>query len=229
MADIFRLQNEDGSPGNWAYFSQKKGDIVDAGTDEQEATRLAAEDSPKTTIAAALAGDTSAAVPPRDEAPLQSGSEGTSQGSAASVGSAADSGDAVSDNGPILSSVQSAPANSTEIVKVVPDKPARPPLSPAFIKKVVDQLGRNTTNISIELERFLFKQFGFTTDELAEDDADVEIIKMGWDAIWQSYLAGKEPPLWMILAFGYSCATARLIASAKRIEKKESLDDAKTD
>jgi hypothetical protein len=223
MADIFRLNNDDGSPGNWAYFSDVKGDIIDAGTDEQAARAMAAKEGPTTTIAQALAGDASTSPKPITETPNAPVSSGS--GNDVSVPSVGDSSaSSYSPFGPIIS--------ATEVIQPKPatpptEKPAKAPLSPVFIKKLVEQLGRNTTNISIEFERFIFKLTGYTTEELAEDDADVEIIRMGWDAIWQSYLAGKDPPLWMILAFGYSCTTMRLISSAKRIEKKESKDDAK--
>lgn len=214
MADIFRLKNDDGTDGNWAYFSDSKGDIVDAGADEQAAKELAAKDGPKTTIASALAGDTPAQTPKTDAPTSGSSNEGAS----ATVPSVPSVPSSDAPSGPILSLIPGGQESKPETKH---EKPARPPLSPVFIKKLVEQLGRNTTNITIEFERFIFKLTGYTTEELAEDDADVEIIRMGWDAIWQSYLAGKDPPLWMILAFGYSCTTMRLIASAKRIEKKE--------
>jgi hypothetical protein len=199
MTDIFRLKKEDGTDGNWAYFSNTKGDIVDAGTDETEARRLAEDDSPTTTIASALANDT----PVLDNH------------------SVADSSSPVLDSGGLADSQVTPPSQPVAPVPApAPEKPKRPPLSPAFLKKIVEQLGRNTTNMSLELERFLIKQFGFTTEELAEDDPDVEIIKMGWDCMWQSYLAGAEPPIWVILTFGYSCATVRLISSAKKIKQE---------
>lgn len=225
MADIFRMPREDGTPGDWCYFSESKGDIVSVGTDEQEAKRLAELDAPKTTIATALAGDSSAA---KTEAPAEAmagGSDGSPVLPSSSGNSAVDDGD--SGPGPILGarSEISAPVVAKP---AEPEKPARPPLSPVFIKKLVAQLGANTTNMSIEFERFMIARFGYTTAELAEDDDDVEIVRMGWDAIWQSYLQGKEPPLWLILAFGYSCVTVRLIASAKRVEKKVDKDAIET-
>lgn len=222
MADIFRLKNEDGTDGNWAYFSETKGDIVDCGQDEQEARARADKDSPKTTIAQALANDASTTKPAAET--TEPGNENSVDSSSQSI--SVDSGK--SSSGPIESpSLVVIPGGKEPEKKAeaTPEKPARSPLSPVFIKKLVEQLGRNTTNISIEFERFIFKLTGYATEELAEDDADVEIIRMGWDAIWQSYLAGKDPPLWMILAFGYSCTTVRLIASAKRIEKREKEND----
>lgn len=224
--DIFRLKNEDGTDGEWAYFSESKGDIVNVGMDEQVAQQRAAADGPKTTIAQALANDTSTSKPLAHESNQTVDTK------------ASDSSSSKSDNDPVTSVGASGssytlipPLQSSQEQKtiVTEAKPARPPLSPVFIKKLVEQLGRNTTNISIEFERFVFKLTGYTTEELAEDDADVEIIRMGWDAIWQSYLAGKDPPLWMVLAFGYSCTTMRLVASAKRIEKKVREDGDTTD
>ena len=206
-ADIFRTTNPDGTSGNWQYFSETKGDIVDAGTDEALAREMAEKDSPSTTIADCLASDSGPAT--------------------ANV--------VAIDGMPILPDLQAAervseptiplpkmepPKQQTALVSA---KPTRPPLSPAFVKKIVEQLGRQTTNLSIELERYLFRVFGFVTEELAEDDDDVQIIKLGWDAIWQEQLAGHDPPLWMILAFGYSCVTARLVVMAKREKKKEQL------
>lgn len=216
--DIFRVKNEDGSDGNWAYFSESKGDIVNVGTDEQEAKRLAELDGPKTTIATALAGDTSAPPPQEEKTPVDVGGNGDNASSVDVVSDAEDSRPSV------LLDTRSEISAPVVAKPEEPAKPARPPLSPVFIKKLVAQLGSNTTNMTIEFERFMIARFGYTTEELAEDDDDVEIVRMGWDAIWQSYLQGKDPPLWMILAFGYSCVTVRLIANAKKTEKKGDKD-----
>jgi hypothetical protein len=165
---------------------------------------LASKDSPRTTIADALSNDTPP-LPKNDIA----------------VSAATSSG---SDSDRILP-VISAEAKSLSVnPPVVP--PKKSAFSPALIKKIVEQAGRNSTNISIELERFLIKQFGFSTQELSEDDPDVEMVKLGWDCLWQSYLENREPPVSLILAFGYSCITVRLIATAKRIPKKEESKDA---
>ena len=59
---------------------------------------------------------------------------------------------------------------------------------------------------------------GKTTSK--QDDADVELLTLGWELQWEYWLAGKEPPAWALIAFGQVCVTARLLASAKKMEKE---------
>ena len=196
MAKLYRIPNDDGTEGNWQYFSEKTGAIVDAGPDEALAQAMADDDGPSTTIADALEG-----LP--DEAP-QSTPE-------------LESGDGL--EGPEESAVVPVRATRTS-GETKPD--GKPNLSPQFIRKIKEKLAAGTTTISVELERFLIARFGYTTEELSEDDSDVEMVKLGWQLQWELWMAGKEPPAWMILAFGYSCITLRLIASAKKKEKEAS-------
>jgi hypothetical protein len=207
MVDIFRLKDANGVEGNWAYFSESKGEIVDAGKDEQAAKEAAEKDSPKATIASALAHDTATPTPSSFVAGDNSSTNHSDEVSKPS--------ETVKETSTIQLNKPSAP----DVDNVKPVK-KRAPFSPALLKKIVDSFGRNVTNISVELERFLIKQFGFSTEELSEDDPDVELVKLGWDCICQSYMEGSEPPISLIMAFGYSCVTVRLITSAKRMEKK---------
>jgi hypothetical protein len=194
MAKIYQIPNDDGTPGNWQYFSEKTGAIVDAGPDEALAQAMADDDGPTTTIAGALEG-----LPDDQETATEVESN---------------DGLAEPDDSPAI------PVRPTRTAGAK-DPDGKPTLSPQFVRKIKEKLAAGTTTISVELERFLIARFGYATEELSEDDSDVEMVKLGWQLQWELWMAGKEPPAWMILAFGYSCITLRLIASAKKKEKEE--------
>jgi hypothetical protein len=100
----------------------------------------------------------------------------------------------------------------------------RPALSPQFIAKIKERAASGCAEIGIELERFMIARFGFSTEEMEDDDPDFELLKLGWELQWGYWLAGKEPPAWVLIAFGQVCCTLRLIATAKRIPKKDKED-----
>jgi hypothetical protein len=206
MAKLYRVPGVDGVLGNWQYFSEREGVIIDAGPDEDIA-RTMAEAEGEITIANVLE-----ASKPQDEGATES-KQSKSEGKAsdekpdrlASAGP---------ENGPQAIALVSTNAKGDEVKK-------RPPISPQFLRKIKERAASGSAEVSTELERFLFKRFGFTTDELDDDDPDVELLKLGWELQWEYWLAGKEPPAWALILFGQVCVTARLIASAKRIPRKE--------
>jgi hypothetical protein len=206
MSDVFRMRDNDGNEtADWAYYSESKGEIVNVGQDEAKARELATNDSPTTTIQDVLANDTA--------------SQATNS-QPSSDSNSSDNRDSVSDT----PSVAPRPVALAPVIPPVNTPPKKSAFSPAMLKKIVETAGKNSTNITIEFERFMFKQFGYTTQELAENDDDVEMVRLGWDCLWNSYLENKEPPIGLILLFGYSCVTMRLIASAKKMPKKEVID-----
>lgn len=195
MGKPYQVKDESGATsGNWFFFSEKAGDVIDAGPDKETADALAAAENGSATIADALEGKEDAiketTVSDRKEAK--------------------NGGDRLS---------PSAVPETTDITTSDNAK-KRPPISPQFLRKIKEKAATGTASISIELERFAIQYLGFTTEELDEDDPDVELLVLGWELQWEYWLAGKEPPAWALIAFGQVCVTARLLASAKRKEKK---------
>ena len=205
MAKVFQLDKEDGTKGPWQFFSEKVGAIIDAGYDEGKAQQMADGEAPGISIAAALE-DTRETGDPENENDVDAIPE-----------------DAEADG---LEGTQDAPAksfpNANRPTAAPPvEKPRRTSsLTPAFIKKLKANLAAGTTNLSVELERFLINRFGFTTEELTEDDYDVEMLRMGWELQFEYWLADRDPPAWLIILFGQMCITLHLIATAKRKEIK---------
>jgi hypothetical protein len=202
MGTIYRNDNGDGTFSPWSFFSEKSGKILEFESEDAAKTALEAE-GPAQSISSALGGNDDV-----EESDAQT------------------SEDDGTDNNP--SGEPAEPEDSESLAPTArkrgrPRKSAAPEptsvLSAAFVKKIKERLASGTATISVELERYLIGRFGFSTEEIDEDDPDVEILKMGWAALWESYLAGKEPPWWLLVAFGHCCITVRLIASAKRKEK----------
>jgi hypothetical protein len=200
MATIYRNDLGGGKFSPWSYFSESQGKILEFETEATAQAALAAE-GPAKSISSALGGI-------KDEAETTSTEDdGADDESGA--------GATESENPESLAS----PARK----RGRPRKPVAPEpkcvLSAAFVKKIKERLAGGTASLSVELERWLIARFGFTTEDLDDDDPDVEILKMGWEALWESYLAGREPPAWLLICFGHTCITVRLIANAKRKEK----------
>ena len=189
MGKPYQVKDESGNVGNWFFFSEKAGDVIDAGPDKETADALAAAEGGDSTIADALEGK-------QDEI-----SQVTDTGN---VPKKEDSGGGLARGGA-----------KTDGVTTSPEPSKRPALSPQFLRKIKEKAASGSASISIELERFLIARFGFTTEDMEEDDADVELLTLGWELQWEYWLAGKEPPAWALIAFGQVCVTARLLASAK--------------
>jgi hypothetical protein len=207
MSAIYRLPRENGTFSPWSYYSESRGSILEFESEEAAKESLAAE--VPANISTILGGQ---------DAETNDGESDDS------------SDDAPEAAGPIRpqseqrSSVVAAPKRGRprKVIEVEPEEDDTPsPLSAAFIRKLKDRLASGTATISVELERFLIKRYGFTTEELDDDDEDVDLIKMGWAAMWESLLKGKAPPWWLLVSFGHVCVTARLIAMAKRSEPKQ--------
>lgn len=195
MGKPYQVKGEDGSPsGNWFFFSEKAGDVIDAGPDKETADALAASEDGQSTIADALEGKEDAiqetTIPDRKETE--------------------NSGNRLSPSG----------EPETTGIATGDNTKKRPPISPQFLRKIKEKAATGTASISIELERFAIQFLGFSTEELDEDDPDVELLVLGWELQWEYWLAGKEPPAWALIVFGQVCVTARLLASARRKEKK---------
>ena len=185
--------------GNWFFFSEKAGEVIDAGPDEEIALTLAGTDGSEATIAEALEGKT------LNEDDIKSTLSETTRETT--------NKDSNEDR---LPQPRGAP-DGTPPSDVTRRSPA---LSPQFLRKIKEKAASGTASISIELERFAISRLGLTTEELAEDDPDVELLVLGWQLQWEYWLAGKEPPAWVLILFGQVCVTTRLLASAKRKEKK---------
>ena len=194
MGKPYQVKDENGNAGNWFFFSEKAGDVIDAGPDKETADALAAAEDGNATIADALEGKADA---------IQ---ETT-----------------VSDRKEAKDSPNGLPgSDKPSPTDIIPSDNAkrRPAISPQFLRKIKEKAASGSASISIELERFLIRYIGFTTDEMDEDDPDVELLVLGWELQWEYWLAGKEPPAWALIAFGQVCVTARLLASAKKTEKE---------
>jgi hypothetical protein len=209
MAKLYRVPGVDGVLGNWQYFSEREGVIIDAGPDEDIA-RTMAEAEGEITIANVLEAS-KPTVLEQDKAETSNEGEPKpkrkEQDPIRLQGGGADAR-------PSTTTLVPTDTKGDEVKK-------RPPISPQFLRKIKERAASGSAEVSTELERFLFKRFGFTTDELDDDDPDVELLKLGWELQWEYWLAGKEPPAWALILFGQVCVTARLIASAKRIPRKE--------
>ena len=183
MGKPYQIKDESGAiGGNWFFFSEKAGDVIDAGPDKDTADALAAAEDVIATIADALEGKEDAiqetTIPDRKEEK--------------------DSGDRLSpSSGPSTTDI----ASSDNTKK-------RPPISPQFLRKIKEKAATGTASISIELERFAIQFLGFSTEELDEDDPDVELLVLGWELQWEYWLAGKEPPAWALIVFGQVCNRA---------------------
>lgn len=204
MGKPYQVKDETGKPGNWFFFSERAGDVIDAGPDKETADALAASEGNDSTIAQALEGQADAiketTVPDRKEEK--------------------DSGNGLAVREQSTSTDLPPSDNAKK----------RPALSPQFLRKIKEKAASGSATISVELERFLIARFGFTTEDLDEDDPDVELLRLGWELQWEYWLAGKEPPAWALIAFGQVCCTVRLIASAERKPSKpESVEEIKPD
>lgn len=212
MAKLYRVPDANNVLGNWQYFSERAGIIIDAGPDEDIA-RAMAESEGEVTIADVLE-TVKPPVSDEDEAEDKTNSgEPKPQRKKPDTDGLASPG---ADSGP--SSVTLVSAKPEEVKK-------RPPISPAFLRKIKERAASGSAEIGVEFERYLIARFGFTTEELDDDDPDVELLKLGWELQWEYWLAGKEPPAWALIVFGQACVTARLIASAKRKPKKENTNE----
>ena len=194
MGKPYQVKDENGNAGNWFFFSEKAGDVIDAGPDKETADALAAAEDGNATIADALEGKADAI----QETTVSDRKE------------AKDSG------GGLSGSDKSSPTD----ISLSDNTKKRPAISPQFLRKIKEKAASGSASISIELERFLIRYIGFTTDEMDEDDPDVELLVLGWELQWEYWLAGKEPPAWALIAFGQVCVTARLLASAKKMERE---------
>lgn len=194
MGKPYQVKNEGGSPsGNWFFFSERAGDVIDAGPDKEIAETMADDDIGTETIATVLEGKEDAV----QQATIVS-----------DVSKAKDSGSGL----PLARVETNGSANSSDTKK-------RPAISPQFLHKIKEKAASGTASVTIELERFLIGLTGFSTEDLDEDDPDVELLILGWELQWEYWLAGKEPPAWALILFGQVCVTVRLIASAKQKEK----------
>lgn len=189
MGKPYQVKDEAGNPGNWFFFSEKAGDVIDAGPDKETADALAAAENGDSTIADALEGKEDA---------INEVSDVPNEPKAAKSESGLEKSRRASDG--------TTPSDS-------PRK--TPALSPQFLRKIKEKAASGSASVSIELERFLIARFGFSTEDMEEDDPDVELLVLGWELQWEYWLAGKEPPAWALIVFGQVCVTARLLASAK--------------
>lgn len=195
MAKPYRLDGK----GNWFFFSEKAGEVVDAGPDEAIALTLAESGESSATIAEALSGKDIDEDSPEPALPSPAGESPDAHGREDGL---------------------SQPRESSDVSTRGDGTRKSPAISPQFLRKIKEKAASGTASISIELERFAISRFGFTTEELMEDDPDVELLVLGWQLQWEYWLAGKEPPAWVLILFGQVCVTTRLLASAKRKEKK---------
>jgi hypothetical protein len=195
MGKPYQVKDENGNASNWFFFSEKAGDVIDAGPDESIAISLSAAENEGATIATALEGKEDAIK----ETTVSDRKETKDSNDGLQGGTKSPSTDiATSDNAK-----------------------KRPALSPQFLAKIKEKAASGSATIGIELERYLIARFGFDTEDLDEDDPDVELLKLGWELQWGYWLAGKEPPAWTLIAFGQICCTVRLLASAERKPPKE--------
>ena len=194
MGKPYQVKDDNGNPsGNWFYFSETAGDVIDAGPDKETAEALANAEGNGATIASAL------------------------EGKANEISQVTTIPDSSKETEP-ASGVETAGGKTASLS--VSDSPRKSPaLSPQFLRKIKEKAASGSATITVELERFLISRFGFSTEDLDEDDPDVELLKLGWELQWEYWLAGKEPPAWVLILFGQVCVTCRLIASSKRILK----------
>ena len=209
MAKLYRVPDVNGKLGNWQYFSERDGVIIDAGPDEDIAQTLAGGEG-QVTIADALEASKPTLLE-QDKAKATNEGESTAKREKQETDGLAESR---ADNRPSTVALVPTDAKTNEPKK-------RPPISPQFLRKIKERAASGSAEIGVELERYIIARFGFTTEELDDDDPDVELLKLGWELQWEYWLAGKEPPAWVLILFGQVCVTARLIASAKRLPKKE--------
>lgn len=210
MPKVYRIANPDGTFSAWQFFSEKSGSIIECGESEEEAQAKADNEAPDTTIAEALEGVNGNQETETSTLPVAD---------SAGMGVSREKED-TSASEERSEQAESAPAGTiSKPAQVVAKKTSS--LTPQFIKKLKANLANGTTNLSVELERFLFSRFGFTTAELEEDDCDVEMLRMGWELQFEYWLADSEPPAWLIILFGQMCITLHLIATAKKKAKKE--------
>jgi hypothetical protein len=189
----YRIKDENGKEGNWFFFSESAGDVIDAGPDEAIALSLAASETDGATIADSLKGK-------EDEI--------SSEPTLSNRTETKDGGDGLEESRGKTTDI--APSD-------LPKK--RAALSPQFLRKIKEKAASGSATIAVELERFLIARFGFTTEDMEEDDPDVELLRLGWELQWEYWLAGKEPPAWTLILFGQICVTVRLLASAQRMQK----------
>lgn len=212
MAKLYRLPDANNNLGNWQYFSEKSGVIIDAGPDEDIA-RTMAEAEGEVTIANVLEATKPSLLEQDETKAANEGEPKPKRKEQDTIGLSSTGTDARPTSTTLVS-----PNNGVSEAK------KRPPISPQFLRKIKERAASGSAEVATELERFLFKRFGFTTDELDDDDPDVELLKLGWELQWEYWLAGKEPPAWALILFGQVCVTARLIASAKRLPRKDEQD-----
>lgn len=199
MSRPYQVKDDTGKPGNWFFFSERAGDVIDAGPDKETADALANAESEGATIATALEGQADAiketTVSDRTEA--KDGANG----------------------------LEVRRESASTDIPASDNTKKHPPLSPQFLRKIKEKAASGSATISVELERYLISRFGFTTEDLDEDDPDVELLKLGWELQWEYWLAGKEPPAWALILFGQVCCTVRLIASAERKPPKPQIEE----
>jgi hypothetical protein len=202
----------------WKVFSDKEKKIVDLGEDENAAKEAEKEHAKPANVAGILQRTSTT-------------SETVASGSKISAGdSSGDAGNAGTANAGTVGSGQNAgkpgaakPVTTVGVLQTVASEPKKYKLSPKLAAKIREGFAGAVASASVTVPEFLMRVFGYTAEDLDEDDSDVELLKCAWEAQLEVWTDGGDLPPWVLIAVAQTNLMLKMVLNAKRTKTAEQI------